>query len=182
VAAIKVDFDQLVTFPLSGVSREHLAADLRVKFHGAYGIYYTPASRELIIVRAARRARRGGHRRSRRLQRVSEDFDRNQLVPITEPMALPAIITAAGKDATTRFLEFFAANIRDAHTRRAYSRSVADFLARCETAGVPSMTAVQPLHVGAYVEGLTRTHSAPTAKQHLAAIRNLFDWLRNTST
>jgi hypothetical protein len=45
VAAIKADFDQLATFPLSGVSRNHLAADLRVKFHGAYGIHYTPAAR-----------------------------------------------------------------------------------------------------------------------------------------
>jgi toxin ParE1/3/4 len=57
VAAIKVDFDQLATFPLSGVSREHLAADLRVKFRGAYAIYYTRASRELIIVRVLHGAR-----------------------------------------------------------------------------------------------------------------------------
>ena len=33
------------------------------------------------------------------------------------------------------------------------------------------------MHVGAYVELLTRSHSAPTAKQRLAAIRMLFDWL-----
>jgi toxin ParE1/3/4 len=57
VAAIKVDFDQLAIFPLSGVSRAHLAADLRVKFHGAYGIYYMPAARELIIVRVLHGAR-----------------------------------------------------------------------------------------------------------------------------
>lgn len=36
---------------------------------------------------------------------------------------------------------------------------------------------VQPLHVGAYVESLTRSHGAPTAKQNLAAIRMLCDWL-----
>lgn len=36
---------------------------------------------------------------------------------------------------------------------------------------------IEPLHVGAYVEALTRSHSAPTAKQRLAAIRKLFDWL-----
>lgn len=57
IAAIKADFDQLATFPLSGASREHLAADLRVKFHGAYGVYYTPMSRELIIIRVLHGAR-----------------------------------------------------------------------------------------------------------------------------
>jgi hypothetical protein len=32
-------------------------------------------------------------------------------------------------------------------------------------------------HVSAYVEVLTRSYKAPTVKQHLAAIRMLFDWL-----
>jgi site-specific recombinase XerC len=36
---------------------------------------------------------------------------------------------------------------------------------------------VTPLLVAAYFEQLTKTHSAPTTKQHLAAIRHLFDWL-----
>jgi hypothetical protein len=31
----------------------------------------------------------------------------------------PALVAAAGDDASTRFLEFFAANIRNPHTRRA---------------------------------------------------------------
>jgi site-specific recombinase XerC len=39
------------------------------------------------------------------------------------------------------------------------------------------MTEVQPLHVAAWIELQTRTLSAPTVKQHLAAIRHLFDWL-----
>jgi site-specific recombinase XerC len=42
---------------------------------------------------------------------------------------------------------------------------------------VTSITAVQPLHVAAWIERQTQTLSAPTAKQHLAAIRHLFDWL-----
>ena len=40
---------------------------------------------------------------------------------------------------------FFAATIRNAHTRRAYSRSVGDFLAWCEQTGVTSIAAVQAL-------------------------------------
>ena len=40
-----------------------------------------------------------------------------------------------------------------------------------------SLVGVQLLHVVAWVEGLTRTRTAPTAKQRLAAVRHLFDWL-----
>src|SRR5271169_6220336 len=36
---------------------------------------------------------------------------------------------------------------------------------------------VQPVHVTAYIEQLGRQRSKPTVKQHLAAIRMLFDWL-----
>ena len=45
----------------------------------------------------------------------------NQLVPITSA-ALPTL-AAAGERASIRFLEFFAANIRNPHTRRAYYRA-----------------------------------------------------------
>ena len=90
---------------------------------------------------------------------------------------LPAIVAAGGEGAQLRFLEFFAASIRNPHTRRAYARAVGDFLGWCEGRGVASLAAVQPLHVAAWVEGLTREHSAPTAKLRLAAVRRLFDWL-----
>jgi hypothetical protein len=54
----------------------------------------------------------------------------NQLVPIGSP-TLPALAAAAGERAGTRFLEFFAANIRNPHTRRAYARAADEFLLRC---------------------------------------------------
>jgi hypothetical protein len=41
---------------------------------------------------------------------------------------VPALIAVAGERASRRFLEFFATNIRNPHTRRAYSRVVADFM------------------------------------------------------
>ncbi len=90
---------------------------------------------------------------------------------------VPALVAAAGAAARTRFLEFFAAQIRNRHTRRAYAIAVREFLAWCETAGVASIADVKPLHVAAYVEQLGRERSAPTVKQRLAAIRHLFDWL-----
>ncbi len=98
-------------------------------------------------------------------------------VAIQNRAQLPTIVATAGERAQIRFLEFFAANIRNANTRRAYARAVTDFLAWCEGRGVVSIAAIQPLHVASYIEGLSRARSGPTAKQHLAAIRRLFDWL-----
>ncbi|MDE1181503.1 tyrosine-type recombinase/integrase [Paraburkholderia sp.] len=90
---------------------------------------------------------------------------------------VPALVAEAGERAGIRFLEFFASNVRNWNTRRAYAHAVSEFLTWCAQAGVPSITAVQPLHVAAWIELQTQTHSAPTVKQHLAAIRHLFDWL-----
>jgi site-specific recombinase XerC len=100
----------------------------------------------------------------------------NQLAPISTP-ALPALVAAAGERAGMRFLEFFAANIRNPHTRRAYARAADEFLAWCASAGVPSIGAVQPVHVATWIEAGTRELAAPSVKQRLAAIRHLFDWL-----
>jgi integrase len=78
-----------------------------------------------------------------------------------------------------RFLEFFAANIRNPHTRRAHYRAAEEFLAWCASAGVPSIGAVQPVHVATWIEASTRELAAPSVKQRLAALRDLFDWLVN---
>ncbi|AMM18779.1 integrase (plasmid) [Burkholderia sp. PAMC 28687] len=96
---------------------------------------------------------------------------------IRSSVAVPALVTHAGERAGIRFLEFFAAAIRNPNTRRAYAYAVGDFMAWCAQAGVTSITAVQPLHVAAWIELQTQTLSAPSVKQHLAAVRHLFDWL-----
>ena len=100
----------------------------------------------------------------------------SELVPVALA-GVPAIVTMAGDRAALRFLEFFASTIRNPHTRRAYGRAVADFLAWCADQGVVSIVNVQPLHVAAWVEMQTRERAAPTAKLRLAALRHLFDWL-----
>ena len=56
-------------------------------------------------------------------------------------------------------------------------RAVGEFCVWLEARGVPSIAAVGSIHVAAYAEDLGHRHSAPTVKQHLAAIRMLFDWL-----
>ncbi|WP_199228775.1 hypothetical protein [Azospirillum sp. TSH100] len=52
------------------------------------------------------------------------------------------MVVAAGEETIVRFLEFFAAEIRTPHTRRAYARAAGEFLAWCEGAGVPSLAAM----------------------------------------
>ena len=89
---------------------------------------------------------------------------------------LPAIITEAGESASKRFIEFFTANIRNPNTRQAYGRAVGQFLTWCETHGL-GLSDIEPVHVAAYVEGKQKRVSVATVKQHLAAIRMLFDWL-----
>ena len=42
---------------------------------------------------------------------------------------------------------------------------------------MPSIAAVQPVHVATWIEAGTRELAAPSVKQRLAAIRHLFDWL-----
>ena len=90
---------------------------------------------------------------------------------------MQALVAATGDSASVHFLEFFLAQIRNPHTRRAYARAVGDFLAWCEDKGMVSLTVIQPLHVAAWIELQGREVSAPTVKQQLAALRHLFDWL-----
>jgi site-specific recombinase XerD len=99
---------------------------------------------------------------------------------IIEPatgMPVPAMIAAAGERASLRFIDFFIANIRNPNTRAAYGVSVRGFFNWLETCGLAELGAIRTHHVSTYIEMLTRRYSAPTVKQHLAAIRRLFDWL-----
>ncbi|MFC5491417.1 tyrosine-type recombinase/integrase [Dokdonella soli] len=90
--------------------------------------------------------------------------------------ALPAVIVNAGVGAQRRFVEFFTAEIRNANTRAAYLHACTQFLAWIQHLGL-TLAAVEPVHVAAYIEQLGNVRSAPTVKQHLAALRHLFDYL-----
>jgi Phage integrase, N-terminal SAM-like domain len=136
------------------------------------------ARRHVSARRETRRRPAGQHRPTARMtdQLPAVVGDNGITAGLAGP-AVPALIAAAGDRATIRFLEFFAANIRNSNTRRAYRGAVADFLVWCEAHQVASIAAVQPLHVAAWVEQQTRDHAAPTVKLRLAALRHLFDWL-----
>lgn len=87
---------------------------------------------------------------------------------------VPALIADQGEHAARRFIEFFTANIRNRNTRAAYAQAVAQFLRWCEDHRL-SLRDIDPTTVAAYIE--SHPGAAPTKKQHLAAIRMLFDWL-----
>jgi site-specific recombinase XerD len=94
-------------------------------------------------------------------------------VRLTAPL-LPALIANAGDGAAKRFFEFFTANIRNQNTRAAYAQAVAQFLQWCDDRGI-ALHRIEPIAVAAYIE--SHSGSDPTKKQHLAAIKMLFDWL-----
>src|SRR5579859_452432 len=110
----------------------------------------------------------------------------DQLPAVVQPTALtnrtdtytvvPALIATLGDQASWRYVEFFTANIRNPHTRRAYARACSRFFAWCETRGL-SLTSIRPFDVAAWIEELDQKHGAPGVKQQLAAVRMLFDWL-----
>lgn len=89
-------------------------------------------------------------------------------------LMLPRIIAEAGPKASKRFVEFFTVPIRNKHTRRAYFHAASLFLDWCRMRGL-ELENIEPIHVAAYVE--MHPGSAPTVKQHMAAIRMLFSWL-----
>jgi site-specific recombinase XerD len=109
----------------------------------------------------------------------------DQLPAVLQPGALttpadtyivPALIADAGDAAGWRYVEFFTANIRNPHTRRAYARACGRFFAWCEERGL-TLTVIRSHDVATWVEQLQEKHRAPGVKQQLAAVRMLFDWL-----
>lgn len=98
------------------------------------------------------------------------------LVLYMEPRSWPALIVAQGPRAEERFLEFFTAQIRNKNTREAYFRAVSRFFDWCQKRGLV-LDDIRPVHVATYIEGFTVGLSDPSVKQHLAAIKMLFDWL-----
>jgi site-specific recombinase XerD len=93
------------------------------------------------------------------------------------PELQPARLFAPNPKAARRFLEFFTAQINNDHTRRAYLNATRRFAAWCEAHGLAELASVQAFHVAAFIKDLQGHVSPPTVKQHLAALRMLFDWL-----
>jgi integrase/recombinase XerD len=91
-----------------------------------------------------------------------------------QALGAPGILVRAGANAIFAAEEFFKATINNTHTKRAYTRSVTQFLAWCEESGV-ELHQITPGLAGQYLGELAG--SAPTKNQALAALRHFFDGL-----
>ncbi len=90
---------------------------------------------------------------------------------------VPVSLFAPTPKAQKRVVEFFTAQINNDHTRKAYLNATRRFSEWCAGQGIDHLSAVTPVHVAAFLKQLQGEASAPTVKQHLAALRMLFDWL-----
>src|SRR5690606_8436253 len=88
---------------------------------------------------------------------------------------LPAIIQRAGPEAEARTLEFLA-SIRSRNTRDAYVQAIVNFTNWCEGRSL-ELADIDAFTVTAYIREFERDYKAATVRQHLAAIRLLFDRL-----
>jgi site-specific recombinase XerD len=91
---------------------------------------------------------------------------------------VPTLFLDAGEKASWRLVEFLTAHTRNRNTREAYARAILRFSRWCEKKQLP-LAAIKPFFVAAYIEQLGFHYSRPTVKQHLAAIRMMFDYLVN---
>jgi site-specific recombinase XerD len=90
--------------------------------------------------------------------------------------SVPVLFLDGGEKAWWKFTEFFAARVRNPNTRAAYLRAARQFSDWCQRHDL-GLAQLNPVVVSAYVEELGRRASRPTVKQHLAALRVLFDHL-----
>lgn len=107
---------------------------------------------------------------------------------VTHGFTVPTLIENAGQKTKRKFVEFFTAEIENDNTRAAYAEAVDRFLHWCVSIGI-SLESMEPTVVAAYFRQNcpeTRTHkfntklllkAKSTKKQHLAAVRQMFDHL-----
>src|SRR5580698_9188841 len=99
------------------------------------------------------------------------------LSPVSPSLPVPAVFQGPAQ-AERRFWEFFTTQISNDNTRKAYFNAVRTFSTWCQSRNISELGQVEPMHIAAYLKVLQKEErSAPTIKQHLAAIRMLFDWL-----
>jgi site-specific recombinase XerD len=92
--------------------------------------------------------------------------------------SLPAIVADSGTKERDRIEHFLRAAIDNDNTRRAYGRSLGSFFAYLEDGGRARIQDIGPLDVRDYLEAAKANGlSTATLKQHMAAIRMLFDHL-----
>lgn len=106
-----------------------------------------------------------------------------ELIPTTpsplqtvDSTLVPTLFTGAGENASYRFIEYFTARIRNPNTRQAYFRAVNRFSQWCALRKL-ELTRLNPVVIAGYIEALGEELGVTSVKQHLSAIRMLFDYL-----
>jgi site-specific recombinase XerD len=89
---------------------------------------------------------------------------------------LPIIIINEDVDTQKAFLNFFTASIENPNTRQAYFRNCKKFLLWAQASKL-TLRDIEPFHVAAYRELLNKDLSAPSVKQHLSALKMLFNFM-----
>jgi site-specific recombinase XerD len=88
----------------------------------------------------------------------------------------PALIDGSGRKARDRIEHFLRAAIDNDNTRRAHGRALGSFFAFLEDGGKQRIQDIGPLDVRDYLEAAKANGlSTATLKQHMAAIRMLFN-------
>src|SRR3712207_2147837 len=93
-------------------------------------------------------------------QLVTKKDDAGALMVAGGSAAVPSLVMAAGGKAGYRFLEFFAANIRNRNTREAYYRACCAFFHFAQARGAHELDAIRSHHVAAYIEQLCSEKAA----------------------
>ncbi len=101
-------------------------------------------------------------------------------VATRDGILVPRVIASAGDKAARRFLEFFAATIRNKNTRMAYYHACVRFFAWCDHHKIGEIADIEQLHVAAYVEALGKDFEKPTGhcqtKFYTACSRTRVGW------
>ena len=103
----------------------------------------------------------------------------SSLVPLPAFASWPVAVASAPPDALHAILQFFAAEVRNSNTRRAYVRAAQDFFAYvAPMAGGNRLETLTSLHVSSWIEAMRCAGlGAPTIKVRLAGLRMLFQAL-----
>ena len=86
--------------------------------------------------------------------------------------AMPSLVLNAGSNARYAWEEFIYGEISNPHTRRAYSKAIADLLDSAEAADL-SLSQISPKFIRTHFEKMVG--SVPTKKLRLSAVRRFFD-------
>ncbi len=76
---------------------------------------------------------------------------RRTAVSVSGNVIIPSVIADAGEHAVRRFLEFFAATIRNRNRREAYYRAACSFFAWLEQHDIGELADIEPMHVSLHI-------------------------------